>query len=155
MKATSSIRNIMYLSKNAEKSAQFFVDVFGFKLNHFSINYSELVDSNQNKIVFLKTNSDAQSRVGYSPILHIDVVDFDSVKIKLENYTDVQFDGDIKENEIGKYACLKTSEGIIIGITELKKPEIDNEEFSVDYNEDSKLDSNTSEIRNILEKIKI
>lgn len=155
MKATSILRNITYLTKNSEKTAQFFIDIFDLKISHHSQDYSELMDTNNNKIVFIKTKSEPHSRIGYNPILNFTVIDFDSVKIKLENYPDVEFDGEIKDNEIGKYACIKTIDGIMVGVMELKNPEIDTEEFIVDMNEESNLDANTSEIRNILEKMKI
>lgn len=155
MKALSSIRNITYLTKNAEKTAQFFIDVFGLKINQFSQNYSELVDSNNYKIIFIKSNSEPHCRVSYNPIINFSVVDFDSIKQKLDNYPEIEYDGGIKSNDLGRYTCIKTIEGIMVGIMELKNPEIDNEEVNVDINEQSKLDPNTSEIRNILEKIKL
>ena len=154
MKASTILRNITFMSKNAEKSAQFFIDVFNLKIVHFSENYSELTDANNSKIVFIKTNSDPHTRTGYNPLLNFSVLDFDSIKERLENY-DIEYDGEIKDNDLGKYACIKTPDGIMVCITEFKSPEIDNDDFSVDYNEDSKLDPNTAEIRNILEKIKI
>lgn len=56
MKTTTTIRDIMILSKNCEKSAQFFVDVFGLKINHMSREYAELLDKSQMKLVFKYTN---------------------------------------------------------------------------------------------------
>jgi hypothetical protein len=56
MKTQTIIRNIMFMSKNCEKSAQFFVDVFGLKINQMSPEYAELLDENNTKIVFKYTN---------------------------------------------------------------------------------------------------
>mmetsp|Transcript_3492 Transcript_3492/g.3522 ORF Transcript_3492/g.3522 Transcript_3492/m.3522 type:complete len:157 (+) Transcript_3492:25-495(+) len=156
MKHSSSImRNIIFQTKNAEKSAQFFIDVFGLKINHFSEHYSELADSNHMKLVFMKTKSEPHSRVGYNPLLSFSVIDFDSVKLKLDSYPEVEYDGGLRDNNIGKYACIKNPDGIMIAIMELKSPDVDNEEYSVDIHEESQLDPNTAEIRTILEKIKI
>lgn len=43
----------------------------------------------------------------------------------------------------------------MIGLFESENPELDEENFSLDINEDQKLDPNTAEIKNILEKMKI
>lgn len=55
-KPISMIRNIMYLSKNCEKSALFFVDILGLKINHMSEEYAELIDNKNSKIVFKYSN---------------------------------------------------------------------------------------------------
>lgn len=55
MKTSTIIRNFMFLSKNCEKSAQFFVDVLGLKINHMSPEYAELVDQHNVKLVFKQT----------------------------------------------------------------------------------------------------
>ena len=46
----------MIFSKNCEKSAQFYVDVLGLKVNQISPEYSELLDENNTKLVIKYTN---------------------------------------------------------------------------------------------------
>ena len=43
----------------------------------------------------------------------------------------------------------------MIGIYESNDSELDEENFQVDYNQDSKLDASSQEIKNILDKFKI
>lgn len=43
----------------------------------------------------------------------------------------------------------------MIGLFESENLELDEENFTLDINQDQKLDPNTSEIKNILEKMKI
>lgn len=102
MKATSYIRNIIYMSKNPEKSAQFFVDVIGLKIIQMSPNYSELIDTNKFKIIFQKTDSDAHTRVGFNPLLTFNIPNFSSVMQRLENYPEVEFDGAVRKDDLGK-----------------------------------------------------
>lgn len=154
MKTSTLLKNLTFFTKDAEKSAQFFIDVFGLKINQCSINYSELVDNNNFKLIFMKNESEAYTRTAFNPLLTFNIDDFDSIKLKLDNYN-VEYDGEIKDNEIGKYACIKTTDGIMCMIFEPKHAEIDYEEFNLDINEESKLDPNSSEIRNILDKIKL
>lgn len=156
MKTSTILRNITYYTKNAEKSAQFFVDVFGLKINHFSESYSELIDHNNFKIVFIKNISEAHSRTSFNPLLTFNILDFDELKLKLEStYPEVEFDGEVKNNNLGKYACIKTPDGIMCVAFEAKIVDIDEDDFQIEYNEDSKLDPNDTEIRTILEKIKL
>ena len=56
MRKYSAIRNIMIFSKNCEKSAQFYVDVLGLKVNQMSPEYSELLDENNVKLVIKYSN---------------------------------------------------------------------------------------------------
>ncbi len=154
MKASTLLRNITFFTKDAERSAQFFIDVFGLKINQFSHAYSELLDSNNTKIVFLKVDNDAYTRTSYNPLLTFNVQNFDAIKTKLENY-DIQYDGEIQNNDFGKYLCIKSPEGIMCVAYEAKHPELDEDDISVDINEESKLDPNSSEIRNILDKLKL
>lgn len=103
MKTTTILRNILIMSKNCEKSAQFYVDILGLKINHLSSEYAELVDKNNSKIVFKQTLSEAHSKVGYSPILTFNVESFDLTMEKLNNYKDeIEFDGDPIINDMGK-----------------------------------------------------
>lgn len=155
MKTSTVLRNVTYLSKNAEKSAQFFIDVLGLKINQFSESYSELVDSNNFKLVFKKCGSEAHVRTAFNPLLTFNVADYDDVRKKLDNYESIEIESEVKESELGKYASVRTAEGIMLIIYEAKSPEIDEEDYNVDINEESKLDPNTAEIRNILEKIKL
>jgi hypothetical protein len=91
------------MSKNCEKSAQFFVDVLGLKINHMSTEYAELVDKNNVKIVFKQTNSEAHTKIGYSPILTFNVESYELVMDKLKTYKEeIEFDGDPIDSEIGK-----------------------------------------------------
>lgn len=154
MKSSSSIKNLTFMTKNIEKSSLFFIDIFGFKLNHNNDNFAEISDVNDFKINFIKSNFDSQTRIGYNPIITISVLDFDEVLNKLKSYPDIEYDGEIKNNENGKFCCIKSNEGLMIGIVDIKRNELDIEE-NVDINENSKLDTNMSEIRNILDKIKI
>ncbi len=50
---------------------------------------------------------------------------------------------------------MKTSEGQMIGIFESNNSEIDEDNFQVDFNQYSKLDASSQEIKNILDKFKI
>lgn len=103
MKTTTVIRNFMILSKNCEKSAQFFVDILGLKINHMSSEYAELVDKNNVKLVFKQTNSEAHSKIGYSPLITFNVESYDQFMNKLNSYKDeIELDGDPVDNEIGK-----------------------------------------------------
>jgi catechol 2,3-dioxygenase-like lactoylglutathione lyase family enzyme len=154
MKSSCSIKNITFLTKNIEKSSLFFIDVFGFKLNHSSDNFAEITDINDFKINFIKSNLDSQTRIGYNPIITISVLDFNDILDRLKSYPDIEFDGDIKDNENGKFCCIKNNDGLMIGVVDIKSNELDIEE-NFDINENSKLDTNMSEIRNILDKIKI
>jgi hypothetical protein len=106
MKTTTILRNILIMSKNCEKSAQFYVDVLGLKINHLSSEYAELVDKNNSKIVFKQTLSEAHSKVGYSPILTFNVESFDLTMEKLDNYKEeIEFDGEPIINDMGKVNC--------------------------------------------------
>jgi DNA phosphorothioation-dependent restriction protein DptG len=103
MKTSTAIRNILILSKNCEKSAQFFVDILGLKINHMSRDYAELVDKNNSKIVFKKTLSEAQTKIGYSPFITFNVESYDLTIEKLKSYEDeIEFDGEPIDNELGK-----------------------------------------------------
>ncbi len=103
MRTNTIIRNFMFLSKNCEKSAGFFVDILGLKINHMSTEYAELIDKNNTKIVFKQTESEAFAKVGYSPIITFNVESYDDVIEKLKTYEDeVEFDGEPINDEIGK-----------------------------------------------------
>lgn len=103
MKTTTIIRNVMFLSKNCEKSAEFFVDVLGLKINHLSPEYAELVDKHNMKLVFKNTESEAYTKVGYSPIITFNVDSYELVMEKIKNYKDeVEFDGEPIDSEMGK-----------------------------------------------------
>ena len=91
----------------------------------------------------------------FNPLLTFNVSDYDEVRRKLENYENIEIESEAKGSELGKYASIRTSEGIMLVIYEAKNPEIDEEDYNIDINEESKLDPNTAEIRNILEKIKL
>ncbi len=103
MKTSTVIRNILILSKNCEKSAQFYIDILGLKINHLSREYAELVDKHNSKIVFKQTESEAHTKVGYCPIITFNVDSFDLTMEKLNNYKEeIEFDGQPVDNEIGK-----------------------------------------------------
>jgi hypothetical protein len=108
MKTSTAIRNILILSKNCEQSAQFFVDILGLKINHLSRDYAELVDKNNSKLVFKKTDSEAQTKIGYSPIITFNVESYELVMEKLKCYQ-VEFDGEPIDNELGKVIFKKRS----------------------------------------------
>mgnify|MGYP000855851377 CR=1 FL=1 len=84
---------------------------------------------------------------------------------KLNIYKDIEFDGPVVENETGKVtqfikiffklACIKTFDGQIVGIFESSDPEIDEDNFQIDYNRDVKSDASSQEIKNILDKFKL
>lgn len=154
MKTRTILKNITYFTKDAEKSANFFIDIFGLKLIHLNSNYSELVDNNNNKIVFLKVNNDSFTRTAYNPLLTFSIFNFDEVIKRLDNYNDIEFDGEVQDNQIGKYCVIKTPEGIMCTLFESKNSDLE-EDINVDINEESRLDPNSSEIRNILDKLKL
>lgn len=143
-----------FFTKNAEKSAQFFIDVFGLKINQYSESYSEIVDNNNFKMVFMQNESEAHTRTAFNPLLTFNVANFEETKKKLDSY-DIDIDGDEQDNQLGKYVCIKSPDGIMCIIYEAKNPELDEEDFNVDFNDDAKQDPNTAEIRNMLNKIKL
>jgi hypothetical protein len=103
MKTSTAIRNILILSKNCEKSAQFYIDILGLKINHLSSEYAELVDKNNSRLVFKQTNSGALTKIGYSPILTFNVESFELTMDKLKSYNDeIEFDGEPIINDMGK-----------------------------------------------------
>ena len=103
MKTSTILRNVLIMSKNCEKSAQFYVDCLGLKINHLSTEYAELVDKNNARIVFKQTDSEAHSKTGYSPLLTFNVESFELTMEKLNNYKDeIEFDGEPVINEMGK-----------------------------------------------------
>ena len=103
MKTSTIIRNVMFLSKNCEKSAEFFVDVLGLKINHLSPEFAELVDKHNTKIVFKHTESEAHTKIGYSPIITFNVDSYELVMEKIKNYKDdIEFDGKPVDSVIGK-----------------------------------------------------
>lgn len=108
MRTSTMIRNFMILSKNCEKSAQFYVDVLGLKINHMSSEYAELVDKNNFKLVFKQTNSEAYTKIGYSPLITFNVESYDLVMEKLKSYSEeIEFDGEPVDNELGKVNLVK------------------------------------------------
>merc|ERR1711976_660906 len=153
MKTSTIIRNFMILTKNCETSSAFFVDVLGMKINHISTEYAELVDKNNVKLVFKQTESEAHTKIGYSPIITFNVESYDMAMEKLEAY-DVEFDGEPIDNEMGKLACIRTPEGLMIGIYESKDDFLDTDDFNVDINADANLGSVSKEIKGMLDKFK-
>ena len=96
----------MIFSKNCEKSAQFYVDVLGLKVNQMSPEYSELLDENNTKLVIKYSNSEAHTKIGYSPLITFNVPHFDTIMDRLKNYT-VEFDGDTNtDSDVGKVKYL-------------------------------------------------
>jgi hypothetical protein len=54
-----------------------------------------------------------------------------------------------------KLACIKSPDGMMIGIYESKDGNIDEDNFNPDIHGESKMDSTSAEIKNILDKFKI
>lgn len=52
-------------------------------------------------------------------------------------------------------ACVKTPEGLMIGIFESKDDNLDDDDFNVDLNAEAKMDSVSKEIKGILDKFKL
>jgi hypothetical protein len=75
---------------------------------------------------------------------------------KLKHYQDeIEFDGDPIVSDTGKIACIKSPEGLMIGIFESNDSNLDEDNFNVDYNADAKLDPVSKEIKGFLEKFKL
>ena len=80
---------------------------------------------------------------------------------KLNNY-EIEFDGEPIDDDFGKVkkfnielACIRTPDGLMIGIYESKDSEADEDNFNPDIHAESKMDSASLEIKNILDKFKI
>lgn len=52
-------------------------------------------------------------------------------------------------------ACVKTEDGIIIGIYESNDKNLDDDDFNINIHNESKLETSDKEIRNILDKFKL
>lgn len=75
---------------------------------------------------------------------------------KLKYYKDeIEHDGDPITTDIGKLACIKSPEGLMIGIFESNDDKLDESNFNIDYNADSKLDPVSKEIKGIMDKFKL
>ena len=107
---TVALKNIMVLTKNVEKSSQFYSDALGLKLIHQTSTFAELRDKNKVKLVLKQVDQEAYTKVGYSPILNYEVEDLDSVLESCKQHG-AELDGDIIEDEIYRVACLKNPEG--------------------------------------------
>lgn len=106
MKATAYMRNIIYMSKNPEKSAQFFVDVIGLKIIQMSPTYSELIDTSNFKIIFQQTDSEAHTRIGFNPLITFNIPNFSTVLERLENYPEVEYDGEVRKDDLGQVTLI-------------------------------------------------
>ena len=109
----TSLKSVVILTRNLEKTSQFYSEVVGLKMVHSNDNFTEL-RANGLSLLVRKAPSLAHASYGYSPILNFELGANESfaeaVELARNNY-ECELDGDVVEDKYMRLACIRTPDG--------------------------------------------
>ena len=113
----TTFKNVVLLTRNVERTSNFYSEIVGLKLVHQTNLFAELRDFNSaNRFSMLIRHSPslAHSTFGYSPILNFDIGQSTNIEELIEKATndfDCELDGEMLSDEYLKLVCLRTPDG--------------------------------------------
>ena len=110
------LKNVMLLIKDVPKSATFYKEALGCRVNFVNEHWAEL-ESGHIKIALNRVEGEAPATTGYSPFLCFNVEQMDKVIYKCIEMG-ASLDGPIKYPSHGKIASLRAPDGHMIGLYE-------------------------------------
>eukprot|EP00347_Sterkiella_histriomuscorum_P023391 403334813 len=163
----TTLKNIVLLSKNVEKTSNFFSEIIGLKVIHLTPNFSELKDQKDFRLIIKQTPSLAYSSYGYSPILNFELTqseDFEEILQKAQTSYNCTLDGEpINDDQYMRIACLRLDEGLTISLTQVINEHQIEKEFDLlvkeegasVFEKESGMDPKKQELRRLFDSIKL
>ncbi|CDW87885.1 UNKNOWN [Stylonychia lemnae] len=174
----TTLKNIVLLTKNVERSSNFFSEIIGLKLLHQTANLAELKDQRDFRLIIRQSPKQlyianlqliyslAYSTYGYSPILNFEIPqseEFIEVIDKAKLHYKCQLDGDIQEDNYLKIVCLRMEEGQTISLSQVvQENEVEKEydqlikdEGTSVFEKERLMDPKQQELRRLFDAIKL
>eukprot|EP00607_Mallomonas_marina_P004146 CAMPEP_0182425490 /NCGR_PEP_ID=MMETSP1167-20130531/11932_1 /TAXON_ID=2988 /ORGANISM="Mallomonas Sp, Strain CCMP3275" /LENGTH=108 /DNA_ID=CAMNT_0024606261 /DNA_START=205 /DNA_END=531 /DNA_ORIENTATION=+ len=104
--------------KNPKISCQFLTSVIGLQIKHEHKDSIELETDTGIPLILKEATNAAQLSVGYTPLLSFEVLNLDEAVMIAMREGGV-LDGPVKYPVFGKFAALRTPDGLSLGLTEL------------------------------------
>ena len=119
----TTFKNIVILTRNVERTSNFYSEIVGLKLVHQTDQFAELRDFNAKSrfsLLIRTAPSLAHSTFGYNPILNFNIganANVDELIAKARDDFDCDLDGEILSDDYMKLVCLRTPDGQTLQLT--------------------------------------